>query len=72
VKEIRNILIKINRPDPRPELIHKYKNFNRFVDRFYNLHTPSGFRWMLKSNIKKLVLILIIALLLLMWLLGEL
>jgi hypothetical protein len=72
VKNTRTILIKIDRPDPGPEQIQHYKNFPRFVDQFFHLHTPAGFRWRLKSNLKKLVFFLIIALLLLLWYLGEL
>jgi hypothetical protein len=72
LKKTRTILFKINRPDPTREQIHHYKNFNRLIDKFYHFHTPAGFRWMIKSNIKKLVFILIIAILLLLWYLGEL
>ena len=53
MKKSRTILIKIDKPDPKPEEIQRYKNFNRFVNQFYQIHTPAGFRWMLKTNIKK-------------------
>ncbi len=72
MKKQRPIVIRINHPGPAPGQINRYRNFEGFVNQFYRLHTPAGFRWMLKSNIKKLVFILIIALLLLLWYLGEL
>jgi hypothetical protein len=71
VQKERKIVLRIDSPTPPIEEIKKRKDFGRFVDQFYHIHTPSGFRWMLKHNIKKLVLIVIIAILLLLWYLGE-
>ena len=72
MKKGRNILLKINQADPTPDEISKYKNFSGFVNQFYRIHTPAGFRWMLKNNMKKLVFIILMALMLLLWYLGEL
>ncbi|MEN8250907.1 MAG: hypothetical protein ABFS32_18385 [Bacteroidota bacterium] len=68
----RKIVLRIDSPAPPAEDIRRHKNFGKFVDQFYHIYTPSGFRWMLKNNIKKLVLIVILAILLLLWYLGEL
>ena len=71
MKRNRTILIKVDKPAPTREQIRQHKNFAGFVNQFYRLHTPAGFRWMLKNNMKKLVFIIIIAVILLLWFLGE-
>ncbi len=65
------IIVKINQPDPSPETIVRHKNFGKFIDKYRQFHTPSGFRNLLRKDTKKLVLVIIIAILLLLLLLGE-
>ena len=66
------VIIKINDPNPKPETIVKHKSFKTFVNDYYKYHTPSGFRKLMRTDIKKLVLIVIIVVLLLLLFLGEL
>lgn len=66
------VIVKINQPDPPTEVIHKHKNFGMFINKYYQFHTPSGFRQLLRKDTKKLVLAIIVAVLLLLLLMGEL
>jgi len=64
------IKIKYN-PDEVPvEVIRKYKNFDRFIDRYRKYYTPSGIKYMLYKDRKKLVYLVIILLLILMYILS--
>ena len=64
------IKIKYN-PDEVPvEVIRKYKNFDRFIDRYRKYYTPSGIKYMLYKDRKKLVYMVIILLLILMYILS--
>lgn len=65
------VKVKFNAPEPSRQVIGKYKNFNRFIDRYKQFHTPSGIRFLFSHDIKKLVFIVIIVLLLLILLLSE-
>ena len=65
------IKVNINKPDPPDLVIRRYKNFDLFIDRYKQYHTPSGIRNLFKNDIKKLVFIVIIILLLLILLLSE-
>ena len=66
------VIIKINEPDPAPETIKKHKNFSSFINKYYQYHTPSGFRKLITKDPRKLALAVIIIVLLLLLLLGEL
>lgn len=65
------IKVIVNKPAPPDFVIRKYKNFDLFIDRYKQYHTPSGIRNLFKNDIKKLVFIVIIILLLLILLLSE-
>ncbi len=68
---MHKIKVNINKPDPSEAVVRKYKNFDRFVSKYQQFHTPSGIRYLFKHDIKRLVLVVIIILLLLILLLSE-
>ena len=68
---MHSVKVKFNPPDPSPEIIRKHKNFNQFIDRYRQFHTPSGIRYLFKYDIKRLVFVVIIILILLILLLTE-
>lgn len=65
------IKVNINKPDPPDLVIRKYKNFDLFINRYKQYHTPGGIRNLFKNEIKKLVFIVIIIMLLLILLLSD-
>lgn len=65
------IKVNINKPDPPDFVIRKYKNFELFIDRYKQYHTPTGIRNLFKNDIKRLVFVVIIILLLLILLLSD-
>ena len=65
------IKVNINKPDPPKEVIHKYKNFDNFMDTYQKLHTQEGIRDMWYRDRKKLAFIAVIISLLLIWLFSE-
>ncbi|MDH5598011.1 MAG: hypothetical protein OEY34_02740 [Cyclobacteriaceae bacterium] len=64
------IKVKYNPEDVPVEVIRKYKNFDRFMDRYRKYYTPSGIKYMLYKDRKKLVYLVIILLLILMYFLS--
>ena len=59
------IKVNINKPDPGPETIRKYKNYNGFLKQYQDLHTPNGiYRMWKKDPVKMSMIIVFLALLL--------
>ena len=68
---MHKIKVHFNKPDPAPATISKYKDFNRFINRYQQFYTPSGIRNLFKYDIKKLVLVVIIVVLILLMIFAE-
>ena len=64
------IKIKYNQDDVPVEVIRKYKNFDRFMDRYRKYYSPSGIKYMLYKDRKKLVYLVIILLFILLYILS--
>lgn len=65
------ISVKVNNPTPGLETIHRYRDFNRFMDEYRKYYSTSGIREMLYNDRKKLVFIVIIILFLMLLLFVE-
>lgn len=66
-----SIKVKINPPLPSREVINKYKNFGRFMDSYRKYYSPSGFRYMMKFERRKLIYIVLIIILILLLLFAN-
>lgn len=65
------IKVNINKEPPSRKVIHKYKNFDNFIDTYHKLHTQKGIREMWYRDKKKLAYIAIIICLLLILLFAN-
>ena len=65
------IKVNINKPDPTPQEIKKYKNYNTFVSDYQKLHTPNGIYRMWRKDPVKFSMIIVFLVLLLLYVLGE-
>lgn len=70
LKQVSKIKVNIEQPDPDVQTIQKYKNFNRFITTYHQLHTPEGIRKMWYRDRKTLAFIIVVICLLLIWILG--
>ncbi|GAB4188084.1 MAG: hypothetical protein OHK0057_13660 [Thermoflexibacter sp.] len=70
LKQVSKIKVNIEQPDPDTQTIQKYKNFNRFITTYHQLHTPEGIRKMWYRDRKTLAFIIVVICLLLIWILG--
>lgn len=66
------IKVNINKPDPSKEAIHKYKNYNSFLETYQQLHTPNGIGKMFYRDKVKLSMIVVFIMLLLIYLFADL
>ncbi len=64
------IKVKIDSPAPDREMIRKYKNFDRFMDRYRRYYSTRGIREMLYNDKRKLIYIVIILLTILLLLIS--
>ncbi len=65
------IKVNINKPDPSPETIRKYKDYPSFMRTYQELHTPKGIRKMMYRDPVKLSMIVVFLVLILLWVLSE-
>ncbi len=65
------IKVNINKPDPTPETIRKYKNYGGFIDDYQQLHTPNGIYRMWRKKPVKFSMIIVFICLLLIFLLSD-
>lgn len=66
------IKVNINKPDPSPRTIRKYKNYSSFLRTYQELHTPSGIAKMMYRDKTKFSMIVVFLVLILLWILSEL
>ena len=67
---MNEIKVKFNDPGPDRELIRKYKNFDRFMDRYKRYYSTRGIREMLYNDRRRLIYIVIILLSILLLLIS--
>ena len=64
--------INVDKPDPTPEVIRRYKRpYRDVVEQHRQLHSLSGLRQLWLKDKKRLAYIVIVLVLLLLWLLGQ-
>ena len=61
--------ININKPDPSPETIRKYKKYDDMISLYHQLHTTRGLAHLWYRNKSLLALIITLLALLLIWVL---
>ncbi|MFT5619431.1 MAG: hypothetical protein ACI85I_002677 [Arenicella sp.] len=65
------IKVNINKPDPTPETIRKYKNYGGFISDYQQLHTPNGIYKMWREKPVKFSMIIVFICLFLIYLLSD-
>jgi len=66
------IKVNINKEDPKPETIRKYKNYDNFLTSYQKLHTPRGIHELWTKDRVKFSMIVVFIVLFLLYLFGEL
>lgn len=66
------IKVNINKDDPKPETIRKYKNYDNFITSYQKLHTPRGIHELWMKDRVKFSMIVVFIVLFLLYLFGEL
>lgn len=66
------IKVNINKDDPSPERIRKYKSYDNFITSYQKLHTPKGIHELWVKDRVKFSMIVVFIVLFLLYLFGEL
>lgn len=66
------IKVNIDKEDPSPETIRRYKNYDNFITSYQKLHTPRGIHELWMKDRVKFSMIVVFIVLFLLYLFGEL
>lgn len=66
------IKVNINKEDPSPERIRKYKSYDNFITSYQKLHTPRGIHELWTKDRVKFSMIVVFIVLFLLYIFGEL
>ena len=66
------IKVNINKEDPKPETIRKYKNYDNFITSYQKLHTPKGIYELWMKDRVKFSMIVVFIVLIMLYIFGEL